>query len=136
MSGQAIALAGNSAIITTNATPNTNNSVPVPLAGSANLGLPTLAPGNIRLLNIGTAVIWFSLTSPAAGTAVIPTAGTTTLGTPQPVIWIAPNVEVVINLSVAIQALTGVAGGPLGFWINTISLGASQTFLMQLGDGM
>lgn len=136
MSTQALTLMGNSAILTTNATPSTSNSVPVPLAGTANLNLGTSQPPNIRLLNIGTSMIWILLSAPTAGTAVIPTAGTTTLGTPQPTIWLAPNIEITLTVSVPIQALSGVSGQPIGFWINTISAVASQSFQFQLGDGL
>jgi hypothetical protein len=131
----AITLAGNAAILTTNAAGSTSNSVPVTYKGAGNLNLGDLVPPQLRLLNTGTAMIWLSFTSPAAGTAVIPTAGTTTLGTPQPVIWLAPNIEIVISVPVAIQQLTPLVNG-IGFWLNTISAAASQSFQLQLGDGL
>jgi hypothetical protein len=131
----AITLAGNSAILTTNATPSTSNSVPVVYKGAANLNLGDVISPQLRLLNIGTAMIWLNFSSPAAGTAIIPTPGTTTLGTPQPVIWLAPNVEIVLSLAAIVQALTP-AGTGIGFWLNTISTGVSQSFQLQFGDGL
>jgi hypothetical protein len=132
----ALVLAGNSAILTTNVTPSTNNSVPVVYAGSTNLALGTTQPPQIRLLNKGSSDIWLGFSSPSAVAAVIPTAGTTTLGTPQPVIWLAPGIEITLTLAVSILPLVGVAGLPLGFWLNTISVGVSQNFYLQLGEGL
>lgn len=132
----AINLMGNSVILTTNATPSTNNSVPVIYSGSSNLNLGNSQPPQVRLINKGSGDVWLNFSSPAAGTAVVPTAGTTTLGTPQPVSWLAPNVEIVLTLPVSIAPLSGVSGSPLGFWLNTISTLASQSFYLQLGDGL
>lgn len=131
----ALTLMGNAALLTVGVA---NASVPVIYKGAGNLNLGDVDPPQIRLLNVTTGMIWLNFSSPAAGTAVIPVAGTTTLGTPQPVVWAAPGVEITITIPVAITALTGagVSGGPLGFWLNTIAAAAAQTLQLQLGEGM
>lgn len=127
-----IFLQGNSAILTTSATPSTSRSVPVPVSS---MGVSGGVP-QIRLLNKGTVDVWLSFTSPAAAAAVIPTAGTeATLGTPQAVLWLAPGIEITLSLPCSIAPLTGVTNTPVGFWVNHISTVASQVFQLQLGDG-
>lgn len=129
----ALTLMGNSALLTVGVA---NASVPVIYKGAGNLNIGDVDPPQIRLLNVTTAMIWLNFSSPAAGTAVIPVAGTVTLGTPQPVVWAAPGVEITITIPVSIVPLTGVAGGPNGFWLNTIAAAAAQTLQLQLGEGM
>lgn len=129
---------GNSFTITVGAA---SQSVPVLYnpSGGGGLGLGSTEPPQIRLLNTGTAMVWISFSSPAAVAAVIPTAGTTTLGTPQLVSWAAPGVEFSLTLPVAIQGLTGVTGRqdqPTGFWMNVIAAAAGQLLQCQLGDGI
>lgn len=126
---------GQSVILTTNAVASTNQSFAVVYSGSANLNIPSALPNQARFINIGTDMIWLNFTTPSVGTAVIPTAGTTTLGTPQPSIWLAPNVEVVLTLPVSVVPLLP-AGTGVGFWLNTISASASQKFQMHLGEGL
>lgn len=126
---------GNSVILTTNAGASTSQSTPVTLAGSGNLNIANPQMFQVRLINIGTATIWMSFTQPASATVAIPSAGTTTVGTPQPVLWLFPNVEMIFTLACGIGPLTGVSGTPNGFWVNTISTGVSQSFYMQLGEG-
>lgn len=132
-----IALFGNSAILTTNAGASTNTSVPVLLSALGFVNFQN--PPQIRLLNKGTADIWLNFTNPAAVPAVIPVAGTTTLGTPSPVIWLAPGIEITLTLPVSIAPMTGVTGvtgaAATGFWMSNISTGTSQSFQFQLGDG-
>lgn len=125
---------GNSVQLTTNGAASTSNSLPVQFKGAGFLNVGDALPTQIRLMNTGASIIWLSFTN-AAAASVIPVAGTTTLGTPQPVIFLAPNILEVFTLPIGIQPLVGVAGTPLGFWLNTISTGVSQTFLMQLGEG-
>lgn len=131
-----ITLFGNSAILTTNGAASTNTSTPVVYPGATGMNVGTLGqPVQIRLLNIGTAMIWLNFSGLAAGVAVIPTAGTTTLGTPQPVVWLAPGIEITLTIPCSIGQLAGVANTPIGFWLNHISSGVSQSFQLQLGDG-
>lgn len=123
---------GQSTIITVGVA---NQSVPVVYPGATGLNLANTEPPQIRLLNIGTAMIWINFSSPAAGAAVIPTPGTVTLGTPQPVVWAAPGVEITLTIPTSIQQLTGVAATPQGFWMNVIAAAAAQGLQLQLGDG-
>jgi hypothetical protein len=132
-----IILLGNSAILTTTVAPSTSSSVPIVYPGAAGLNLPQIVqPMQIRFFNTGASMVWVSFTSPAAGVAVIPTAGVgATIGTPQPVMWLAPSVDQTFTIPCSIAPLQGVAGTPIGFWLNHISVGASQAFQLQLGDG-
>lgn len=135
MQSAPICLMGNSVALTTNGSINTNTSFPIVYEGAAGLNLPGAKPPNIRLLNVGTAVVWFSMTNPAAVAAVAPTAGTTDMGTPRPVSWLYPLIEISLTIPCSIAGLSGVAGSPLGFWLNVISGTASQNIYLQLGDG-
>lgn len=131
---------GNAVILTTNAVAGTSTSTPVVYPGATGLNLNSFPPQG-RFLNLGASMIWlnFSVAAngvAAAGTATAPTPGTTTLGTPQPVVWLAPGIEVSLTLPVGIAQLQGVALNPLGFWLNHVSGGVSQSFQMQLGDGI
>lgn len=134
---------GNSAILTAGVA---STSCPVVYPGATGLNVGGAGPPQIRLLNLGTSMTWLNFSVPtygvgggdptsATGTAVIPVAGTTTLGTPQPVIWIAPGIEITLTIPVGIARLTGVAGTPFGFWLNYISGAAAQNFQLQIGDG-
>lgn len=125
---------GNAVILTTNGTASTNNSVMVPYVPSAGLNIASAQPTQIRMLNKGTADIWVSFTA-AATAAVIPTPGTTTFGTPQPVSWLAPGVEITLSLPGIFQ-LQGATATGYGFWLNNISTGISQNFYFQLGEGV
>jgi len=134
---------GNSAILTAGVA---STSCPVIYPGAGQLNLNNASPPQIRLLNLGTVMVWLNFSVPvfgvgggdptsSAGTAVIPVAGTTTLGTPQPVVWIAPGIEITLTIPVGFARLTGVANSPFGFWLNYISGSAAQNFQLQLGDG-
>lgn len=130
---------GNSVILTTNAVAATSTPTPVVCPGATGLNLLN-QPIQARFLNLGASMIWLNISTPAngvaaAGVAAAPTPGTTTLGTPQAVFWLAPGIEVSLTLPAGIAQLVGVAGNPLGFWLNHVSPGVSQSFQMQLGDG-
>jgi hypothetical protein len=135
---------GNSFSLTTNGVTLTNTSTPIILVGAGNLNLPSNQPTMARFLNTGASTIWLNFSIPvyaaggatvAAGTAAVPVAGTTTLGTTANSFWLAPNIEEVLTIPVGPANLTGVANTPLGFWLNNMSVGVSQSFLMQLGEG-
>jgi hypothetical protein len=132
-----ITLFGNSAILTTDAVASTSDSTPIVYPGAAGLNVGTVGqPVQIRLLNIGTAMIWLRFSGLAAAAAVIPTPGVgATIGTPQPVSWLAPGIEITITIPCSIGQLAGVANTPIGFWLNHISAGVSQAFQLQVGDG-
>jgi hypothetical protein len=87
------------------------------------LGSVSVFPSNVRVVNAGTASVWASFT-PATATIVIPTAGTTTAGTPTQAIILLPGVVEVFTL-------------PTGsvLWVNSISLSAAQVFHLLLGEG-
>jgi hypothetical protein len=132
---------GDAFVLTTSATPNTSVSIPVVLGGGSSTGSLALpyhadAPA-IRLLNKGTVDIWLSFTNPAAATVAAPTAGTTTIGTPQPVIWIEPGVDLIFTLPMTFAALVGAPAGlnGPGFWLNMVAAAASQSFYAQIGEG-
>lgn len=131
---------GDSVIINTSATPSTSQSTPIVLGGGGSTGtlaIPYHADSQqIRLLNKGTVDIWLSFTSPAAAAVAIPTAGTTTVGTPQPVTWLEPGVDLVLTLPQGWQALTGTTLNGPGFWLNTIATVASQSLYLQIGEGL
>lgn len=112
---------GNAFILTTNAVASTATSVLL----TGQLNIPSGAnPTAVRFLNKGASDIWISLTQ-GPSVILVPTAGTTTMGTPQPVFWIAPGVDCV---------LSAWPGGQ-NVYLNSISTGVSQTFYGQFGDG-
>jgi hypothetical protein len=113
---------GNAFILTTNSVASTVTSVLL----SGLLNIPAgQNPTAIRFLNKGAADIWISLTA-GASAILVPTAGTTTIGTPQPVFWLAPGVDFVLT-----PPLPG--GGNV--YLNSISTAVSQIFYGQFGDG-
>lgn len=113
---------GNAFILTTNSVASTVTSVLL----SGLLNIQTGAnPTALRLLNKGTSDIWISLTA-GAGVILIPTAGTSTIGTPQPVLWLAPGVDCVLSPALP---------GGNNVYLNSISTGVSQLFYGQFGDG-
>ena len=116
---------GSSFIITTSGTTLTNQST---LVDITLLGLPAgQMPSNIRVRNNdATNALWFSLT-PAAGTAAIPTAGTTTVGTPKLVEWVAASSERVFTINTQ--------SGTSQFYLNTIHVSTSVAVWCQLGEG-
>ncbi len=125
---------GNAVILTTNGTASTVNNVMVPFVPSAGLNIASAQPNSIRMINKGSADIWVSFT--AASTAItIPVAGTTTVGTPSAVSWLAPGLEITLTIPGVFQ-LSGASATGYGFWLNNISTGVSQTFYFQLGEGM
>lgn len=125
---------GNSFIITTNGTASTTQQTPIYLAGSGNLNIPSASPMAIRVFNSGTAVVWFSFSLAASSTIAIPTAGTTTLGTPTSCMWIGNGEDSIFGLAIPPNLI----GSPetLGIYMNTISTVASQSLYCQLGEGM
>lgn len=120
---------GNTISLTTSAVASTAQSVQIT---PANLGLPAAPlgsggipfPPNIRIVSKGTSDIWISITI-ATATIVIPTPGTTTVGTPQFALILVPS-------SIEVWSFDP---GPT-MWINNISIGVSQTFHITLGEGM
>ncbi len=70
--------------------------------------------------------LWFSMTF-AAGTAAVPVAGTTTVGTPGAAQWVAAASERVFTINA--QNATG------AFYINTIHVSTSVAVWCQLGEG-
>jgi hypothetical protein len=91
-----------------------------------NLGFPagTPFPPNVRIVNRGTSDIWVSFTI-ATATIVIPTPGTSTVGTPQPALIIIPG---------SVELWSFDAGPTL--WVNDISTGVSQTYHLVFGEGI
>jgi hypothetical protein len=76
------------------------------------------------VVNRGSADIWISFTT-ATATIAIPTAGTTTAGTPQQAIILIPGVVEIFTLPTA-QSL----------WVQSISLSATQVFHLLAGEGL
>jgi len=131
---------GNSFIINTSGTTNTNQSTLILLTGAGNLGLGAgMQPNCMRLLNKGASDIWVDWTQ-SAGTVTIPTAGTTTTGTPSVATFIEPGVDLIFTLPVTFLQTAppgqGGVGQQLQFYMNTISVGVSQPLYCQLGEGM
>jgi hypothetical protein len=113
---------GNAFILVTNSVASTTTSVLV----SGLLNIPAgQNPTAVRFLNKGLSDIWLSFTT-GASALLVPTAGTTTIGTPQPVFWLAPGVDCVL--------MPPLPGG-LNVFLNSISTGTSQTFYGQFGEG-
>jgi hypothetical protein len=115
--------------INTNGTGSTSQSTLVPFNS---IGIVAAAkPTQVRFLNKGTADIWASITDNAAA-AVLPVAGTTTIGTPGSLgaWWIEPGVDLIFTFA-------AVVGGPNSARVNlnTISTGVSQLLYVQFGEG-
>lgn len=123
---------GKSFVLTSNAVASTNTSFAIVLA-TAGLN-PGQNPQQLRAINTGTAMIWGSFSGLFAATAVIPTAGTIDMGTPQPVEWFTPNVEVTLSIPGNIGTMQP-AGTGIGFWLNLISTGTAQALQLQFGEG-
>ena len=114
------------AFIITTAGASTSQSTLVLLSA---LTAASQQPRNIRFLNKGTADIWVHFSSLAGAAAVIPTAGTTTVGTPQFSLWLEPQVDLVFTLPTPWQPVT--AGSGIGIYINTISTSDDMKDLQQ-----
>jgi hypothetical protein len=76
--------------------------------------------------NAGTAVVWIWFSAQTA-TLVIPTPGTTTVGTPQFGIPIVPGI-------LEVYTLTNFQGGSL--WISDISTASGQIYWLTPGEGL
>ena len=111
---------GNTVSLTTSGTASTSQSRQVT---AANFGVQNF-PQSVRIANPGSAIVWISFTL-ATATLTIPTAGTTTAGTPQPCFPLLPGVVEVFTLP----------AGPVVF-VNDISTGTSQTYHITAGEGM
>lgn len=111
-------------------------AVPVNIA---DLGLGAF-PQSLQFENTGTADIWVLLSSTAAPTAVFPTPGTTTVGTPQPGFRVRPGAIVVYSLNVSdpTQKVPNVAGTGqgAGFYMAVISSAAAQNLDVTPGEGL
>lgn len=111
------------AALTTNATPSTSTSVQLTAAA---MGIPTYTafPPQARMVNRGSADVFVSFTT-ASTAAVLPTAGTSTIGTPTNGWYLIPGIVEVFTL-------------PTGdvVWLNYICTAASQVFYVALGEGM
>src|SRR5258708_18294323 len=111
---------GKTISLQTSATPSTSQSrVILP----TDFGMGNL-PAQVRIVNNGTGDVWISMT-PASATAVIPTPGTTTVGTPQAVFRLKPG---------AIETFT--CGGGPALFVNDISTVASQVYDLTPGEGL
>lgn len=87
-------------------------------------GMNTPFPPHMRVVNRGSADIWLSFTG-ASTTIVIPTPGTNTVGTPQ---------QAIIVVSGVVEVFTLPTGAVL--WVQDISLSASQTYHLTIGEGL
>lgn len=111
--------AGNTISLTTSGTGSTSQSRQV---NASDFGRTSFPP-QLRIVNRGASDVWVSFTS-ATATVAIPTPGTTTVGTPQPVIILLPGVVEVFSIAPS-----------QNFWINDISTGISQTYHVLAGEG-
>lgn len=84
----------------------------------------TVFPPTMRVINAGTVIVWVSFTA-VTGTIVIPTAGTTTVGTPQLAMALLPS---------TVEAFAVPIGPTL--WVQSISLSAAQVFHLLAGEGL
>jgi hypothetical protein len=115
---------GSTISLTTSGTASTSQSRQVTPQNLGFAASVTTFPPCVRIANRGASDIWVSFTV-ATATAVIPTPGTATVGTPQAV-WIIP--------AGAIEVWTFAPGPTL--WINDISTGISQTYHVVFGEGI
>ena len=113
---------GNTISLTTSSTPSTSQSRQITPANFG-LGSASIFPAQVRVVSRGTGDLWINFTT-ATGTIVIPTPGTTTVGTPQLAIIIIPG---------AIEVFTLPTGSVL--WVQDISTVASQTYHLLIGEG-
>jgi hypothetical protein len=120
--------AGNAFIITVGVA---NQQTPILLTGSGNANISSGMPTQIRVFNAGTAAVWATFSTTSGVSAVIPSAGTTTMGTPQPVVFIEPGVDLVFTIPCGFTAINGIPG----FYLNTISASAAQPLWCMLGEG-
>ena len=114
---------GYTASLTTNSTASTANSTQI---SATALGFKdNQYPGQVRVINHGTDIVWLSFTSATAVIAV-PTAYTNgSGGTPTQAIPVAPGIIEVFTLT----------GGPI-IWVNDISATVSQTYFLTFGEGV
>jgi hypothetical protein len=129
---------GQAFIINTNATPSTSQVTPI-LTGNIGLGTTLgggtpMQPNMIRLFNAGSAVIWLNWNNTGANVA-IPTAGTTTVGTPQYAVFVEPGVDLIFTMNITYNVGAGGSQANFGFYISTICSVATQPLYVQLGEG-
>jgi len=125
--------AGNSFIITVGVA---NQQTPILLTGSANANISSGMPTQIRFFNAGSSAVWVTMSVTSGVAAVIPSAGTTTMGTPQPVIFIEPGVDLIFTIPCGFTPIAQAGAAPInGFYLNTISAVAAQPLWCLLGEG-
>jgi hypothetical protein len=125
--------AGNAFIITVGVA---NQQTPILLTGTANANVTSGMPTQIRFFNAGTSAVWATLSTTSGVAAVVPTPGTTTMGTPQPVLFIEPGVDLVFTIPCGFTPIPQAGGAAIpGFYLNTISAVAAQPLWCLLGEG-
>lgn len=122
---------GKTITLQTNATPSTSQSCPITLN---DIGVQTF-PSQVRTVNNGTADVWINFT-PSTGTIVVPTAGTTTPGTPQQAIRLKPGVVETFSLNTWAANPNNVQPPSQGFFVQSISSVASQAIDLTFGEGL
>lgn len=131
--GQPAAFApqGKSISFTTNATPSTSQSRLI-LLSDIGLGF---SPTVVHVYNVGTALVWINFAAASGGSVVIPTPGTTTVGTPQIAYPLVPGAIEVFSFALPWTAQAGL-NSPVGFYLQDISASASQTYHLTFGEGV
>jgi len=119
----AFIIQSNTMVITTSATPSTATTTVINFPGtgasqmSSGAGVP--APNQVRVTNLGTAVVWISFTA-AARTAAIPASGNTPVE-----IHVQPG---------GVEVLTVFTSSTIN--CNMISTAASQSIAVTFGEGL
>ncbi len=113
---------GKTVSLTTNATPSTANSTQIL---PSDFGLTNGLPTQYMLVSNGASDIWvvFANNSTDAAAAALPTAGTTTVGTPQKGFRLKPGVVMVVTFGAGI------------LFVGNASTGISQNFDITPGEG-
>lgn len=128
---------GNSIIIATAVGASTSQETPVAFAGVSGFNVGDNFAGQMRLVNLGTAAIWFNIGLASGGNVAIPTAGTVTTGTPQNAIIVLPNTDITLTLPIRpVNIAVAPAAPSFGFYLRTISTGVSQQLVLQVGEGL
>lgn len=115
-----------------------SQSTQIMLAKLSASGKAQAQPTHIKLLNKGSADIWFSFTQPAGAAVAIPVPGTTDVGTPGGC-FLEPGVDQIFTINCGwgtiLSTTTGLVGASPGFYLNTIAGAAAQSLYCQLGEG-
>lgn len=126
-------------LVTTDATPNTADSQALvfPGSGASQMHGNEVPPPACLVTNLGTAVVWVSITVSSTRTAAIPSAGNTTFEVP-----VFPGTSQVFTAPWAqgSSGAEGVAGvprmpGSATLYLNTICGQASQSVTVTFGEG-